>query len=640
MDLEAVRELWARSTQKPPQDLAFWSHLLYVNPCSPPADFRIDIEHENSRLAWLALAQWSAHLASNTTEFCIQEVRRMNDAEIFYRRRVQSPWLLAYDVVSAIPFRFWRWLKSLSFERIFTLQQRIQSQASELTFEGAKKYILEIWHDDLVYKWLLRPAKRRLKAIRNLKRSYALWIGKLTADGGLFNQDVLIGHATKKQPEGTGLRKTYSGLSIADMLLGAETERTISDEALVDALKLGVGRTLRVIKASLHQCGSLTQKKASYNVEQQLEVLNELSPVLDAEVPIMLRDAITYIQQAQFMLGSLKKQKNDRWYSPPSHFQQTWLSRWLAIYAMVKVFRSLETKWESIVAFASEARVTISKFMIDWIWEPSIRIYKTIRHEDSLKLTSSAASLDADRAALDRMIVESIKDFKLQPPSEPQQVSLAWLLPIYESSLKSPVSSVVVPPHPLLRFMLIQLHKSKLDMEMTLLSLDKLLKSNELGFSLLAIVPSLLALWLAAKTVRSAWRLIWIGLLSDESTVRVLYQCHALKSLHELERLTSNASDSLSYETVGSIIIALEDLRFAASMLMHASTHETRHQGHSVLMNRMRRIEQMCPWLWPAFVEDLNVLRQLSMGSDKERQHASKVVQRLYRLLEVEKGIH
>jgi nuclear-control-of-ATPase protein 2 len=53
---------------------------------------------------------------------------------------------------------------------------------------------------------------------------------------------------------------------------------------------------------------------------------------------------------------------------------------------------------------------------------------------------------------------------------------------------------------------LIQVQKAKVDLELAMSALDKLLRSNELNFAFLAVVPSLLAVYFAASYFRGMWR--------------------------------------------------------------------------------------------------------------------------------------
>ena len=68
----------------------------------------------------------------------------------------------------------------------------------------------------------------------------------------------------------------------------------------------------------------------------------------------------------------------------------------------------------------------------------------------------------------------------------------------YEEQLQSPLRNMVVGD--LVRLLLIQVQKSKVDLELAMTALDKLLKANELNFAILTVVPAgLLVYWLARQ---------------------------------------------------------------------------------------------------------------------------------------------
>ena len=54
--------------------------------------------------------------------------------------------------------------------------------------------------------------------------------------------------------------------------------------------------------------------------------------------------------------------------------------------------------------------------------------------------------------------------------------------------------------------MLIQVQKTKVDLELAMAALDKLLKSNELNFAFLALGPSLFVVYLFSTWVKHIWR--------------------------------------------------------------------------------------------------------------------------------------
>src|ERR1041384_6084098 len=57
----------------------------------------------------------------------------------------------------------------------------------------------------------------------------------------------------------------------------------------------------------------------------------------------------------------------------------------------------------------------------------------------------------------------------------------------------------------LIRTLLIQVQKTKVDLELSMTALDKLLKSNELNFAFLAVGPSIFLIYLIYDWIKTLW---------------------------------------------------------------------------------------------------------------------------------------
>jgi len=58
----------------------------------------------------------------------------------------------------------------------------------------------------------------------------------------------------------------------------------------------------------------------------------------------------------------------------------------------------------------------------------------------------------------------------------------------------------------LIRTSLIQIQKAKVDLELAMSALDKLLRANELNFAILTVIPTLAILWIGWRWAASKWR--------------------------------------------------------------------------------------------------------------------------------------
>lgn len=125
----------------------------------------------------------------------------------------------------------------------------------------------------------------------------------------------------------------------------------------------------------------------------------------------------------------------------------------------------------------------------------------------------SKRSLEGDRASLERMVVDFAK---ANPPEGsgplgPQELEivrrgiqegdLTPVLRVYEKEMQSPLYNGIMGS--LVRAVLIQVQKTKVDVEVAMGGIDSLLKSQELVFGFVGLTPGLLVTWGALRWLSS-----------------------------------------------------------------------------------------------------------------------------------------
>merc|ERR1712000_747843 len=145
---------------------------------------------------------------------------------------------------------------------------------------------------------------------------------------------------------------------------------------------------------------------------------------------------------------------------------------------------------------------TCIDFWANWVLEPTKKLIGTIRHDEQSEIAiQSRDSLKADRESLERMVVE----FALQNPdngtafteaqiaeirTRVREGDLTPVLKAYEREMQSPIKNAVMGD--LVRTLLIQVQKTKVDVETAIGGIDSLLKSQELLFGFVGIAPGVL----------------------------------------------------------------------------------------------------------------------------------------------------
>lgn len=142
---------------------------------------------------------------------------------------------------------------------------------------------------------------------------------------------------------------------------------------------------------------------------------------------------------------------------------------------------------------------TLQSFWKNWILDPLYRIYLVVRHDPNGRVALMArGSLESDVASLERMVIDFVND--TNPSADLGTVALAArsgdmtpVLQAYERQIAHPLLPLLSGE--LLRTLLIQVQKTKVDAEVALSGIDNLLESQQLVFGLVAALPPLVVAW-------------------------------------------------------------------------------------------------------------------------------------------------
>jgi nuclear-control-of-ATPase protein 2 len=199
-----------------------------------------------------------------------------------------------------------------------------------------------------------------------------------------------------------------------------------------------------------------------------------LQSILDTSLP-------SYEASSRKRLGS---------YGRPSKITRYWFPLALAILSSSTLLRIFVNKQESIITWIREFGATVRGFWENWVLDPTKKVLGTIRHDAGSEIAiTSKRSLQGDRESLERMVVEFAVDNSTGRLSEAQvqeirtkigEGDLTPVLKAYEKDLQKPFWGAVRGN--LIRALLIQVQKTKVDVEVAMGGIDSLLKSQELVF--------------------------------------------------------------------------------------------------------------------------------------------------------------
>jgi nuclear control of ATPase protein 2 len=299
-------------------------------------------------------------------------------------------------------------------------------------------------------------------------------------------------------------------------------------------------------------------------------------------------------------------------YGRPSTLTRYWPLLATLVLSGSTILRILVSKRQELISWIRDSYSTIIDFWQNWVITPVKSIVSTIRHEDSSQIAlMGRQSLQTDMDSLERMVVEFARDnTQYLPPSTLKDTDaieivrkgvregdLSPVLRAYESDLRTPLRSAVTGS--LVRALLIQIQKTKVDVEVALSGIDRLLKSQQLVFGFVGVTPSLIILYAVGKwlwTLPSRRMGVRQGLVKSD-VVKVLRDIERILCLHDLKK-----GDVLTYRDRGLLLCECYILRDFVGILPRAVRRD--------------------------FLEDLEDLEDIKLGVERQL----KTVARMWRV--------
>lgn len=338
------------------------------------------------------------------------------------------------------------------------------------------------------------------KSIRS--RSLTLWGSKSVAPLMRFRTDV----RAKQNHIKRAREMSACGIGILmDECLTLDPEKrndsSINDHK--DEWKVVVSKSIPLIDAVIRNVTAIDQGAGNFEdtVFANLEDDNDIEASQKSSTDIELtRRPVVLANRLQGILGeslptyqavsvSLAAQ-----HGKPSRFVRYWLPVSIMILSASTTLRFAGRHKAQIQTWISDLGTTVLNFWTNWVLEPSKKVVATIRHdEDSEIAIMSRKSLEGDRASLERMVIDFAMDNpdpatgqtlnKMELTSIRAKVKEGDLTPVlkaYEKDLRRPLVGTIGGN--LVRALLIQVQKTKVDIEVAVGGIDSLLKSQELVF--------------------------------------------------------------------------------------------------------------------------------------------------------------
>ncbi|KAK6853328.1 hypothetical protein PG995_010140 [Apiospora arundinis] len=268
----------------------------------------------------------------------------------------------------------------------------------------------------------------------------------------------------------------------------------------------------------------------------------------------------------------------------PSRWVRYWLPATVLVFSSSTILRILFNRKKEILVWIADLGATIKDFWFNWIVEPTRKVIGTIRHDSNSDIAiMSRDSLKSDRDSLERMVV----DFALDRPisatgasslsesqvadirTKVQQGDLTPVLRAYEKDLRTPLMGAVRGD--LVRTLLIQVQKTKVDVEVAMTGIDTLLRSQELVFGFVGLTPGILVSIAVFQYLHNVFS---GGFRRDKHADRCLWV------LRDIDRILTDATPTpnslLSYKDHGLLVCELQVLRRLALDLLPTDAYKQR----------------------------------------------------------------
>lgn len=535
-----------------------------------------------AELEWRLVSKATVQTYGIILDTLLDQIIPLSDHIWYWDDVLSSPTYSSLYMVQTSPIRLWAWSREIYHDSKARLQQYTSGGASITGVES--EFNAGSVQAGLSQRWSrfygIVRATIRERSLINLQQTIMSPVA------------ICQSEARKKQANLKRLREmTSSGLGVlideglvfsgngsddgkSDIIMSANqewkgvVERSVAlmDMVLKDVLTLDVGVADfedRVF-AGVDEDPELSIQAEEDESSRPMVVARRLIDLLEVQLP-------DHLEAAEKLVA-----KNGR----PSRLVRYWLPVTVLLFSSTTILRILVNRKEAILNWIRDLGATSRDFWFNWVVDPVRKVIGTIRHDSNSEIAiMSRDSLKADRESLERMVV----DFALDKPnaatgessvSESQVAEIRAkvregdvtpILRAYEKDLRNPLRGTVRGD--LVRTLLIQVQKTKVDIEVAMSGIDSLLKSQELVFGFVGLTPGILVSIGVIQYLR--------GVLGGRKGFRENRRAgKCVRVLRNIDRILSEATPSpnnlLSYKDHGLLVCEVHVLRQLAHGLLPA----------------------------------------------------------------------
>lgn len=533
------------------------------------------VEAYEAELEWLLISKATVQTYGLLLSTLLEQTIPLSDDVWYWDEVLGSYTYTGLYTVQTSPLRLWAWGKDIYADtrtRLASLREapgdtisarEIRSSATEQwkQFYGLVKESIRERSMTDIQRRVLSPialcraeARKNQAKLKRLREMSASGLGVLVDEGLSFDINDESNEMAKPEDNESHEWKVVVERSVALM-----------DTVLcnVTAIEMGVAEFEDNVFASVEDDPEIHARGIEESGETRpARIARRLQHILNTHVPNHVA--------ANTTLASV--------YGRPSRLVRYWLPAGALLLSSTTILRIVVSRKAEIITWFTELAITARDFWINWVIEPTKKVIGTIRHDqDSEVAIMSKESLKGDRDSLERMVVDFVIDNPAaanggEGPLNETQISqirakvregdLTPVLRVYERDLQSPFKGTVRGD--LVRSLLIQVQKTKVDVEVAVSGIDAILKSQELVFGFLGLTPGILVSLTALRYIGAAFgsrRGLRRGKRAGQ-TVRVVRNIDRILTL-----AAPTPNNVLSYKDHGLLLCEVHVLRTQAKGL-------------------------------------------------------------------------
>lgn len=505
-----VKALSATSSSNP--QLSSWRVLKLLD----DADLsqHVNTQHAKSpyetELEWLVVSKATIQTYGLLLNTVLEQTLPLSN-DIWYWDEVLSSYTYTgLYTIQTSPIRFWNWSNDIYKESRRRFHDLRTAPENALTTRKVGDSLSQQWRQF----YTLVQESIRDRSVADLQRRVLSPVALCRAE------------ARQKQAKLKKFRElSASGLGVLmDEALDFEVDDEVAGQVITksgDAFewKKMVERSIALMDTVLQNITSLETGIGDF--EEEVFATARRDPELSVQGenhtrPGLLSKRLCRLLQVHVPNHVIASNELSSTYGRPSRLTRYWLPTTVALLSSTTVLRILLNRKAEILTWIQDFGSTIRDFWLNWVVEPTRKVVGTIRHDRSSEVAiMSKESLKGDRESLERMVV----DFAVDRPeistgnasldsaqiaeirAKVKEGDLTPVLRAYEKDLRSPFVGTVRGD--LVRTLLIQVQKTKVDVEVAISGIDALLKSQELVFGFVGLTPGLLISFLVFRYLAS-----------------------------------------------------------------------------------------------------------------------------------------